>query len=227
MLIRILMIISLIIASYKGLQHFGVIGSDSTKKEKGEFKKLIKDWDKSKTTAQVKGKIKNINQVTTEDLAVNRKNEIKSKLPNVTLVFGADNSRWVGVLEEEDFTILRELRSKLDQNSEITEEDLRRFKVLESKGVLDAIRVNNPDLMNKNQEQPSEESLGSDDSLDPIEEQPSYPEDEPAYPEAEPSLEPENLPDSRDKTNPEEMEMDDGSIRDEAEFQEPSPTNEF
>lgn len=178
---KIVGIIIMLICLFQGLKHFGIIGpSEPTKQNKKSQKAygdLLNNWgNKTKTTNQLEGQVKNINQIRPQDLQAELNQEMRNKFPDISRVFGVDNSRWIVSLSEEDFTILREIKGKLDNGNPITEEDDNRYRILEGKGIIDAIRQNNPGF---NQPSPGvsdsepgaesdvvDESYGTNDAVD-------------------------------------------------------------
>lgn len=143
-------IVIMLICLFQGLKQFGIIGSDSSSsgksaKSQKAFGRLLNNWGReSKKTDQIEGEVKNINEARPQDIQADRDQEMRNKFPDISRVFGVDNSRWIVSLSEEDFTILREIKAKLDSGKPLTEEDDSRYRILESKGVIDAIRQNNP-----------------------------------------------------------------------------------
>lgn len=121
---------------------------------------------------------------------------------------------WLEVLNEEDFTILRELRNKLNLNQDITEEDLKHFVMLENRQVIQAIRENRPSLLKG----------GSAPVPDPVQENPPE-EEQPSYQEPDPEPVPEQSPEPQEEAplqedgmEPESPPMDSSSEESENQF---------
>lgn len=199
-------------AGFQGLKHFGVIGGDTPKDTEIEEKR--KTSKAGLNTRNARGQVKNINSTLPQDVQVARKNQLAQRLPNVDAVLGSDSAMWLEVLNEEDFTILRELRNKLNLNQDITEEDLKHFVMLENRQVIQAIRENRPSLLKG----------GSAPVPDPVQENPPE-EEQPSYQEPDPEPVPEQSPEPQEEAplqedgmEPESPPMDSSSEESENQF---------
>ena len=211
---NIIFIVSLLFASYCAFDFY--------KKKSGKksiyqtYKKNIKNnniIDKTNPT------VVNINSIQNGDIEPEFSKQIRAKLPILDNFFNEQNTnQWMTYLTEEDFRMLRDLRSVLESRTFFSQQDEIKVQALEKKNVLNAIRNNDPSMIvvepTNNSFNPEPAPEANQEQMEPEPEQQPVPEeappmDEVPQPEENPVVdEPinENQEDVQQYENPEPVD---------------------
>lgn len=117
----------------------------------------------------IKGQSVNVSQIPNNEVEPPLSRNLRARLPPDFQVVFSNLSSWNGSLTAEDFQVIRNLKSKIDNKQFFDVNDVAGINHLDDKNILNAIKQNNPALISNqanNQEENTQDNYQIDNPAD-------------------------------------------------------------
>jgi hypothetical protein len=191
---NIIFIVSLLFVSYCAYDFY------KKKSDKGTL------TNKQRNINKINPSVVNINSIQEGDIEPDYSREIRAKLPILDNFFNEENiNQWRNYLTEEDFRILRELRSVLESRMFFSKQDEIKVEALKKKNIINAIRNNDPSMVIVHSPIPFNPEPAPEEVQDPIipadidpQVEESLPEEQPEQQQVDEGQPPEEILDNQE-----------------------------